>query len=98
MEQTAAGSIPEKKEQTCGSHKLDGENGARIRLEPRRNWEVDQPDRLANLPRTFEAIPKEINSAHSGRNRVSLAALIVPGDCAAVEAPAKEAGHDVKAP
>jgi catalase-peroxidase len=81
-----------------GSDKRGGANGARIRLAPQKDWEVNQPAELANVLRTLEAIQKEFNSAQSGGNKVSLADLIVLGGCAAVEAAAKKAGHNVKVP
>jgi catalase-peroxidase len=80
-----------------GSDKRGGANGARIRLEPQKNWEVNQPAQLAKVLAKLEAIQKEFN-ASSGKKRVSLADLIVLGGCAAVEAAAKKAGHDVKVP
>jgi catalase-peroxidase len=81
-----------------GSDKRGGANGARIRLAPQKDWEVNQPAQLAKVLRTLEAIQKELNSAQSGGKKVSLADLIVLGGCAAVEAAAKKAGHDVKVP
>ncbi|MBI3403621.1 MAG: catalase/peroxidase HPI [Acidobacteria bacterium] len=81
-----------------GSDKRGGANGARIRLAPQNNWEVNQPAELAKVLQTLEAIQKDFNSAQSGGKRVSLADLIVLGGCAAVEAAAKKAGHDVKVP
>jgi catalase-peroxidase len=81
-----------------GSDKRGGANGARIRLAPQKNWEVNQPAELAKTLRKLEAIQKEFNGAQSGGKKVSLADLIVLGGCAAVEAAAKKAGHDVKVP
>jgi catalase-peroxidase len=81
-----------------GSDKRGGANGARIRLAPQKDWEVNQPAQLAKVLRTLEAIQKEFNSSPSGGKKVSLADLIVLGGCAAVEAAAKKAGHDVKVP
>lgn len=81
-----------------GSDKRGGANGARIRLAPQKNWDVNQPVELAKALETLEAIQKEFNSAASGGKKVSLADLIVLGGCAAVEAAAKKAGHDVKVP
>jgi catalase-peroxidase len=81
-----------------GSDKRGGANGARIRLAPQKDWEVNQPAQLAKVLRTLEAIQKEFNSSQSGGKKVSLADLIVLGGCAAVEAAAKKAGHDVKVP
>ena len=81
-----------------GTDKRGGTNGARIRLEPQKNWEVNQPAELAKILQKLEAIQKEFNGAQSGGKKVSLADLIVLGGCAAVEAAAKKAGHDVKVP
>jgi catalase-peroxidase len=81
-----------------GSDKRGGANGARIRLAPQKDWEVNQPAELAKVLAALEAIWKEFNGAQSGKKRVSLADLIVLGGCAAVEAAAKKAGHDVKVP
>ena len=81
-----------------GSDKRGGANGARIRLAPQKDWEVNQPAELAKVLAALEAIQKEFNGAQSGKKKVSLADLIVLGGCAAVEAAAKKAGHDVKVP
>jgi catalase-peroxidase len=81
-----------------GSDKRGGANGARIRLAPQKDWEVNQPDDLAKVLRTLEAIQKDFNSSQSGGKKVSLADLIVLGGGAAVEEAAKKAGHDVKIP
>ena len=82
-----------------GSDKRGGANGARLRLEPQKDWEVNQPAALAKVLEKLEAIQKEFNSSKaSGKKKVSLADLIVLGGCAAVEAAAKKAGHDVKVP
>jgi len=81
-----------------GSDKRGGANGARIRLAPQKEWEVNQPAELAKVLATLEAIQKSFNGAQSGGKAVSLADLIVLGGCAAVEAAAKKAGHDVKVP
>jgi catalase-peroxidase len=81
-----------------GSDKRGGANGARIRLEPQNNWEVNNPAQLATVLEKLEEIQNEFNSAQSGNKRVSLADLIVLGGCAAVEKAAKDAGHDVKVP
>jgi len=83
-----------------GSDKRGGANGARIRLAPQKNWEVNQPAVLAKVLQKLEGIQKEFNSAASnGKGRkVSLADLIVLGGCAAVEQAAKKAGHEVKVP
>jgi len=81
-----------------GSDKRGGANGARIRLAPQKNWEVNQPDQLEKVLKTLEGIGKKFNSAQSGGKKVSLADLIVLGGCAAVEQAAKQAGHDVTVP
>ena len=82
-----------------GSDKRGGANGARIRLEPQKNWEVNQPLVLAKVLSTLETIQKEFNGGQNGSGKkVSLADLIVLGGCAAVEAAAKKAGYDVKVP
>ncbi|HWX72333.1 MAG TPA: peroxidase family protein, partial [Xanthobacteraceae bacterium] len=81
-----------------GSDKRGGANGARIRLAPQKEWEVNQPAQLANVLETFEDIQKEFNAAQTGGKKVSLADLIVLGGCAAVEQAAKKAGHDVQVP
>ena len=81
-----------------GSDKRGGANGARIRLAPQKDWEVNQPAQLAKVLKTLEGIQKEFNSAQSGGKKVSLADLIVLGGCAGVEQAAKNAGHDVTVP
>jgi catalase-peroxidase len=81
-----------------GSDKRGGANGARIRLAPQKDWAVNQPAELAKVLAALDAIGKAFNGAQSGRKKVSLADLIVLGGCAAVEAAAKKAGHDVKVP
>src|SRR5205807_8105200 len=81
-----------------GSDKRGGANGARIRLAPQKDWEVNQPAQLKTVLQKLEAIQKEFNASQSGGKKVSLADLIVLGGCAAVEAAAKKAGHDVKVP
>jgi len=81
-----------------GSDKRGGANGARIRLAPQKDWEVNRPAELAKVLQKVEAIQKDFNGAQSGGKKVSLADLIVLGGCAAVEAAAKKAGHDVKVP
>jgi catalase-peroxidase len=80
-----------------GSDKRGGANGARIRLEPQKDWEVNQPAELAKALKTLGAIQKDFNS-RSARTKVSLADLIVLGGCAAVEEAAKKAGHKAKVP
>jgi catalase-peroxidase len=81
-----------------GSDKRGGANGARIRLEPQKNWEVNQPAELSKVLQKLEAIQKDFNGTQSGGKKISLADLIVLGGCAAVEAAGKKAGHDVKVP
>jgi catalase-peroxidase len=81
-----------------GSDKRGGANGARIRLAPQKNWEVNQPAKLALVLQKLEAIQKDFNQSQSGGKKVSLADLIVLGGCAAVEEAAKKAGHGVKVP
>ncbi len=81
-----------------GSDKRGGANGARIRLAPQKDWEVNQPPELAKTLQTLEAIQKDFNSSQAGGKKVSLADLIVLGGCAAVEEAAKKAGHDVQVP
>ncbi|MFJ8468890.1 catalase/peroxidase HPI [Streptomyces swartbergensis] len=80
-----------------GSDKRGGANGARIRLEPQRSWEVNEPDELAQVLRVLEGIQEEFNSG-AGAKKVSLADLIVLGGSAAVEKAAKEAGYQVEVP
>jgi catalase-peroxidase len=80
-----------------GSDRRGGANGARIRLEPQKDWEVNQPAELAKVLAKLEGIQKKFNGAQKGGKKVSLADLIVLGGCAAVEAAAKKAGHEVKA-
>ena len=81
-----------------GSDKRGGANGARIRLAPQKDWEVNQPAQLATVLKSLEGIQKEFNNAQSGGKWVSLADLIVLGGCAAVEQAAKNAGHDLSVP
>jgi catalase-peroxidase len=81
-----------------GSDKRGGANGARIRLAPQKDWEVNQPAELAKILQALEAIQKDFNGAQSGGKKVSLADLIVLGGSAAVEEAAKKAGHAVKVP
>jgi catalase-peroxidase len=81
-----------------GSDKRGGANGARIRLAPQKDWEVNNPAQLANVLGVYEGIQEEFNSAQSGGKKVSLADLIVLGGCAGVEKAAKNAGHDVEVP
>jgi catalase-peroxidase len=82
-----------------GTDKRGGANGARIRLAPQKDWEVNQPAELAKVLPTLEKIQKEFNNSQAGgKKKVSLADVIVLGGCAAVEAAAKKAGHDVQVP
>ncbi|MBB5159422.1 catalase/peroxidase HPI [Saccharopolyspora phatthalungensis] len=81
-----------------GSDKRGGANGARIRLEPQKGWEVNNPDELATVLSTLEGIQESFNAAQTGGKKVSLADLIVLGGCAAVEQAAKAAGYDVEVP
>ncbi len=81
-----------------GTDKRGGANGARIRLAPQKDWEVNQPAELAKVLHTLEAVQKDFNSAQSGGKKVSMADLIVLGGAAAVEAAAKKAGQDVTVP
>ena len=81
-----------------GSDKRGGANGARIRLAPQKDWEVNQPAQLASVLKTLESIQADFNGAQAGGKKVSLADLIVLGGCAAVEAAAKKAGRAVTVP
>ncbi len=81
-----------------GSDKRGGANGARIRLSPQKFWEVNEPAELDKVLNALEKVQKDFNGAQSGGKKVSLADLIVLGGCAAVEAAAKKAGHDVSVP
>jgi catalase-peroxidase len=79
-----------------GSDKRGGANGARVRLAPQKDWQVNQPAQLAEVLLTLETIQRDFNASQSGGKKVSLADLIVLGGCAAIEKAAKDAGHDVK--
>ena len=81
-----------------GSDKRGGANGARIRLAPQKDWEVNQPEQLAHVLATLEGVQKTFNAAQSDGKRVSLADLIVLGGCAGVEQAAKNAGYDITVP
>jgi len=81
-----------------GSDKRGGANGARIRLSPQKDWEVNEPAQLKTVLLKLEAIQKEFNSSAAGGKKVSLADLIVLAGCAAVEKAAKDAGVGVKVP
>ena len=80
------------------SDKRGGANGARIRLAPQKDWEVNEPDELAKVLAKLETIQSNFNNAQKGDKKVSMADLIVLGGCAAVEAAAKKAGFDVQVP
>ncbi len=81
-----------------GSDKRGGANGARIRLAPQKDWEVNNPAQLAKVLKTLESIQNAFNGAATGGKKVSLADLIVLGGCAAIEQAAKNAGHTVTVP
>jgi catalase-peroxidase len=81
-----------------GSDKRGGANGARIRLAPQKDWDVNEPDQLAKVLQTLAGIQKQFNAEQSGGKKVSLADLIVLGGCAGVEQAAKKGGHDVTVP
>ena len=81
-----------------GSDKRGGANGARIRLAPQKDWEVNQPVQLETVLKVLESIQTDFNSMQSGGKKVSLADIIVLGGCAAIELAAKKAGHDVQVP
>ncbi len=80
------------------SDKRGGANGARIRLAPQKDWDVNQPERVAKVVAAMERVQQEFNASQTGGTKVSLADLIVLGGCAAVEQAAKDAGIDVKVP
>ena len=81
-----------------GTDMRGGANGARVRLEPQKGWEQNEPAELAGALETLEKLQQDFNGSHSGGKRVSLADVIVLGGCAAVEQAAKAAGHDVTVP
>lgn len=81
-----------------GTDKRGGANGARIRLLPQKDWLVNQPEQLAQVLATLESIQADFNASQADATRVSLADLIVLGGCAAVEAAARAAGHDIQVP
>jgi catalase-peroxidase len=81
-----------------GSDKRGGANGARIRLEPQKYWEVNQPGELLRILETLEPIQQEFNASQTGGKKISLADLIVLGGSAGIEAAAKKAGHEIKVP
>lgn len=81
-----------------GSDKRGGANGARIRLSPQKDWEVNQPEQLAKVLAVFEKIQRDFNQAQTGTKRVSLADLIVLGGCAGIEQAGRNAGRDICVP
>ncbi len=81
-----------------GTDKRGGANGARIRLAPQKDWEVNQPEALAKVLQKLEQVQADFNAAQSGGKRVSLADVIVLGGCAAIEQAARNAGHDITVP
>ncbi|MYD93491.1 MAG: catalase/peroxidase HPI [Chloroflexi bacterium] len=81
-----------------GTDKRGGANGARVRLAPQKDWEVNDPAQLAGVLETLEGIQAEFNGSQSGGTRVSLADLIVLAGCAGIEQAARDAGHDVQVP
>ena len=81
-----------------GSDKRGGANGARIRLAPQKNWEVNEPAQLSTVLKALESIQKDFNGAAKGGKKVSLADLIVLGGCTAIEQAARKAGHEVTVP
>lgn len=81
-----------------GSDKRGGANGARIRLEPQKNWKANEPEQLNEVLDTLEKIQADFNSAQSGNKKVSLADLIVLGGCAGIEQAAKNAGNNIIVP
>src|SRR4030095_8875790 len=80
-----------------GTDKRGGANGGRIRLAPQKDWEANEPARLAKVLKTLEQIQQDFNKA-GGKRKVSLADLIVLGGCAAVEEAARKAGHNITVP
>lgn len=81
-----------------GSDNRGGANGARIRLAPMKDWEVNQPQQLSKVLSTLEKIQQDFNKAQTGNKQISMADMIVLGGCAAVEDAAKKAGHDIEVP
>jgi catalase-peroxidase len=81
-----------------GTDKRGGANGARIRLAPQKDWQINEPAELATVLQRLEQIQQDFNGAQTGGTRISLADLIVLGGCAAVEQAAKNAGHDIPVP
>ncbi|MBT8456341.1 MAG: catalase-peroxidase, partial [Alphaproteobacteria bacterium] len=81
-----------------GSDRRGGANGARLRLAPQKDWAVNQPAQLAKALEALEGVQSAFNAGQSGNKKVSLADIIVLGGCAAIEAAAKAAGHDIEVP
>jgi catalase-peroxidase len=81
-----------------GTDKRGGANGARLRLAPQKDWEINEPAELAPVLQALEQIQQDFNSSHLGGKKVSLADLVVLGGCAAVEQAARNAGHDATVP
>jgi catalase-peroxidase len=81
-----------------GSDMRGGANGARVRLAPQKDWDINNPEQLAKVLEILEGIQEEFNDAQSGGKKVSLADLIVLGGCAAIEKAAERAGHDITVP
>ena len=81
-----------------GSDKRGGANGARVRLAPQKDWDVNNPAELSKVLSTLEGVQKAFNDSQSGNKKISMADIIVLGGCAAVEKAAKDAGHDVVVP
>jgi catalase-peroxidase len=81
-----------------GTDNRGGANGARIRLEPQRGWEANEPDRLSEVLGVLEGVQQDFNASQSGGKRVSLADVIVLGGCAAIEDAARKAGHEIRVP
>jgi catalase-peroxidase len=81
-----------------GTDKRGGANGARIRLLPQKNWQVNNPEELAKVLKTYEGIQKQFNDAQTGGKKISIADLIILGGAAGIEKAAKEGGHDITVP
>src|SRR6185369_14169519 len=81
-----------------GTDKRGGANGARLRLAPQREWDVNDPAQLDKVLPVLEQVQQDFNAAQSGGTKVSLADVIVLGGCAAVEQAARNAGHDITVP
>src|SRR4029453_12220320 len=81
-----------------GTDKRGGANGGRIRLAPQKDWEANEPPRLAKVLKTLQKVQQDFNSSQSGGKKISLADLIVLGGCAAVGGAARKGGHDATTP